>query len=119
MIRDIKPAGDRLIYASGTEIYNVDREPQFFSQRVQTQVEQNAGCKNNPVEYRHIVRKIMNGHRRDVSCLDIIKGPTTLVASGSKDRKLIIWCFEVKFDNRGDRICFNVSYFNFGVEYVL
>ena len=109
MIRDIKPAGDRLIYASGPEIYNVDREPQFFSQRVQTAVEQSGCCKNNPKEYRHIVHKIMNGHRRDVSCLDIIKGPPTLVASGSKDRKLIIWCFEVKFNNRGDKICFNVT----------
>ena len=106
MIRDIKPAGDRLIYASGTEIYNVDREPQFFSQRVQTPVEQSAGCKNNRVEYRHIVHKIMNGHRRDVSCLDIINGPPTLVASGSKDRKLIVWCFEVRFNPRGNQICY-------------
>ena len=89
-----------MVYASGTEIYIVDREPQFFSQRVQTPVEQRAGCQTKPVEYRHIVHKIMNGHRRDVACLDIIQGPPTLVASGSKDRKLIIWCFEVTSNHR-------------------
>ena len=36
----------------------------------------------------------MNGHRREVSCLDVVKGNTNIVASGSKDRKLIIWCLE-------------------------
>lgn len=86
--------GDRLIFASGTELHVVDREPQFFSQYIQTPIK-HSSVTTQPSEYRHIVHRIMNGHRRDISCLDVVKGKTNIVASGSKDRKLVIWCFEV------------------------
>ena len=90
----MKPVGDKLIFASGTELHVVDREPQFFSQRIQTPSKRSSG-NPQPSEYRHSVHRIMNGHRRDVSCLDVVTGKPNIVASGSKDRKLVIWCFEV------------------------
>ena len=94
MIRDVKPVGDKLIFASGTELHVVDREPQFFSQRIQSPSNQSAGAKQ-PSEYRHIEHHILNAHRRDVSCLDVSNGDINIVASGSKDRRLAIWCYEV------------------------
>ena len=95
-MRDIKSFGDKLIYASGTELHVVDREPQFFSEQVS-----NMGNPGSPSskskEYRHVIHHVMNGHRREISCLDVMKGKPSMVASGSKDRKLIVWCFEVQF----------------------
>ena len=86
--------GDRLVFASGTELHVVDREPQFFSERIQTPTK-NSSAVPHSKEFRHIVHRIMNGHRRDVSCLDVVKGKPNIVASGAKDRKLVIWCMEV------------------------
>ena len=94
MIRDVKPVGDKLIFASGPELHVVNREPQFFSQRIHSPSKQ-SNVDQQPTEHRHIVHHILNAHRRDISCLDVIGGDVNIVASGSKDRKLVIWCFEV------------------------
>ena len=90
VIRDVKPVGDRLIFASGTEIHVVDREPQFL-------------LSNQTSEYCHIVHRVMNAHRRDISCLDVVEGNPKIVASGSKDRKLIVWCLEVSIIKKFSR----------------
>ena len=50
---------------------------------------------NQPSEYRHHGYHVLNAHRRDISCIDIVKGDVNIVASGSKDRKIVIWCIEV------------------------
>ena len=53
---------------------------------------------NQPSEYRHHGHHVLNAHRRDISCLDIVKGAAKIVASGSKDRKIVIWCLQVKIE---------------------
>ena len=94
VIRDVKPVGDKLIFATGTEIHVVDREPIFSTLIVQSPQKHSVRA-NQPSEYRHHGHHILNAHRRDISCLDVVEGAVKAVASGSKDRKIVIWCFEV------------------------
>ena len=95
VIRDVRPVGDRLIFATGTELHIVDREPIFQHLLSQVLKFPHSVRENQPSEYRHHGHHILNAHRRDISCLDVVEGEIKAVASGSKDRKIVIWCLEV------------------------
>ena len=94
VIRDIRPIGDKLIFATGTELHIVDREPIFSTLLVQSPQKHSARA-SQPSEYRHHGYHVLNAHRRDISCIDVLKGDVNIVASGSKDRKIVICCIEV------------------------